>query len=76
MAAKEEEEEINNMQKRFMFGNFNAQRADRKLGAGSAAAAGEEADGALEAEFDEEEIDESALKDFEEGPDVPEADLE
>ena len=74
MAAKEEEEEINNMQKRFMFGNFNAQRADRKLGAGSAAAAGEEADGALEAEFDE--IDESALKDFEEGPDVPEADLE
>ena len=72
MAAKEEEEEINNMQKRFMFGNFNAQRAE--LGAGSAAEGGA-ADGALEAEFDE-EIDESALKDFEEGPDVPEADLE
>ena len=72
MAAKEEEEDINNMQKRFMFGNFNALRADRKLGEGN----GGGDDDALDAEFEVDEIENDALKDFEEGPDVPESDLD
>lgn len=71
----DEKEALAINKKRYMFGNFDANVENEKRAVSSNSV--KEVEDTIEAEFEELlDITSSALKDIEDGPDIPDSDLE
>ena len=71
MKNLEEKETVAITKKRYMFGNFDVDSKEK-----TSASDSNEVEDTIEAEFEELlDITSSALKDIEDGPDIPESDL-